>query len=363
MSIDELFAEYKKIPKVSQEPTFLEICRYPRRRFEEICSRILKFYFDPNKEHKLDDLFISSLFELLKVKGVRYDFDQVRVITEDNANGKRIDLVIYSPDFVIGIENKISASIYNPLEQYKERIEEYPINNRYNLILSLHEITKKEELEQIERNFFRAITYFDYFNLIKKNIGRYISSCDQKYLMQLFDFMQTLDNMEKPDLITDKISQFFYANSKEIDKMIELYDKNKNLVLEEQKEKISELKDKISEKTESAWWAWQGWDLGFKFCNESMSEIGIESNFKETESGSLGEFEIFITTWNLSCWKPYQEDVIAEYPENKVKIKGNRVFMHMDSILYDGDDSVLLNKLSEYHGFLKSLQLKRILAR
>ena len=56
MNIDKAFEildKFKGLPKNYPEPTFLEITHYPKRRFEEICSRILSFYFNPAKEHNL----------------------------------------------------------------------------------------------------------------------------------------------------------------------------------------------------------------------------------------------------------------------------------------------------------------------
>ena len=45
--------DFSKIPKINTEPTWLEICRYPYSRFEEICSRILAFYLrDCRKKNK-----------------------------------------------------------------------------------------------------------------------------------------------------------------------------------------------------------------------------------------------------------------------------------------------------------------------
>jgi hypothetical protein len=40
---NKVLNDFNKLPKSYIETTFLEICRYPRRRFEEICSRVLSF--------------------------------------------------------------------------------------------------------------------------------------------------------------------------------------------------------------------------------------------------------------------------------------------------------------------------------
>ena len=64
------------LPKTIKEPTYLEICKYPRRRFEEICSRLLCFYIAPKNEHGFNDLFLSSLLELLATEKISFKDEQ-----------------------------------------------------------------------------------------------------------------------------------------------------------------------------------------------------------------------------------------------------------------------------------------------
>lgn len=118
-----IIRDFAKIPKNSSEPTWLEICRYPYNRFEEICSRILAFYFNPEAEHKMKGLWLESLLSAIK-KTEWYDYrHSIKVNTEEYAEGKRIDITIVSVDYVIAIENKISAALYNPLGAYREHIK------------------------------------------------------------------------------------------------------------------------------------------------------------------------------------------------------------------------------------------------
>lgn len=145
--INKILKDFEELPKVVKETTYLEICKYPGNRFEEICSRLLAFYLNPNNEHKLKDLFIVSLLQLVSKKEISFDSKKVIVISEDNAEGKRLDLLIYSSNqFVIGIENKITAGLYNPLETYQKRIKEYSSNNKFNILLSLNKIKDVESI-------------------------------------------------------------------------------------------------------------------------------------------------------------------------------------------------------------------------
>jgi len=360
MNIDnafEILDKFKELPKNYPESTFLEITHYPKRRFEEICSRILSFYFNPTKEHKLNDLFLNSLFEALNINNIIFRNDQIRIVTEDNAEGKRIDLVIYSPDFIVGIENKINASLYNPLDAYKRRLEEYSIDKTIKIVLSLNKITKKSEKELIKKNDFVSITYFDFFEKIKMNIGEYISTCNQKYLTHLFDFIQTIENMKTTNKIDKRISDFFYDNSSDIDELISSYKNYKEYILNQHKNKISELKEIISEKTGVDWWAWQGWDLGYNSFDETKPRIGIESSFKDVKNNPLGEFRIYITTWKMKDWVPYEKELLEKFPNNTLDKVNNRVYLHLDIINGD-DEELIIKKLNEYYNVLEVLTKK-----
>ena len=46
---------YNRIPK--KEKTFMEVSGYPH--YENVCSNILSFYFNPNEEHRLNDTVLK----------------------------------------------------------------------------------------------------------------------------------------------------------------------------------------------------------------------------------------------------------------------------------------------------------------
>lgn len=343
---------FSKIPKNKKEPTYLDLCRYPYRRFEEICSRLLSFYFSPMKEHGLEDLFLNSLLELLNKLDIRYKNDKIKVITEEYAEGKRIDLLIYSTDFVIGIENKINSDLYNPLDIYKKRIEEYPVKNHIKLVLTLHKLQSKEDLDWVSENGFKAITYSQFFSVLKKKIGFYIKNGNKKYLIYLYDFIETIENMGDDFNMDKQLTNFFFERKVEINELIESYQEFKDNILNIQKEKINYLKELITERTKAVWWAYEGWDLGFsEFKNHNL---GIEASFEESNSSPLGYFQIYISSWELNDWQAYDEILRNKFPNNRIVQDSNRMFLHLDKI--EGEkEEIILNKLEEYFNYLKSL--------
>ena len=279
---EELLRIFETLPKNIADRTYLEICKYPKRRFEEICSRLLCFYLAPRNEHGLGDLFLSSLLEILSPqKKLSFKEETVKVISEENAEGKRLDMLIHSDGFVIGIENKITAGIYNPLEAYKNRINLYGRNNVFKVVLSLRKITDKNELIILSTNEFIRITYSELFETIKKNIGKYLNRANSKYLTFLTDFIQTLENMDGQNIINEKLADFFYDNSNKIKELLDLYQTYDQRTRELQIQRIAELKDKIVELTnDPLWWTWEGWDLVHDKFNLALPKIGIESYYE-----------------------------------------------------------------------------------
>lgn len=107
----ELLCQFEQLPKQDLRPTFMDICKYPNSRFEEVCSRILQFYFNPFAEHGLHDLWLSALWRVSRQGENLPFYNNVECVTEEYAEDKRIDIVVKSEEFVIAIENKTTAGL------------------------------------------------------------------------------------------------------------------------------------------------------------------------------------------------------------------------------------------------------------
>lgn len=356
---EELLNEFDKLPKIVLESTYLEICKYPGSRFEEICSRILCFYFDPTNEHGFSDLFLESLLEIIAPQNnIQYRVNEIEVINELNSERKRLDILIKSPNMVIGIENKIYASVYNPLEIYSRQIDIYCKENKFKVILSVRDIINKEEKKHIQKNQFVIVSYSSLFFRIKQNVGRYITQANQKYLTFMYDFIQTIENMTGDTFDNNKLSNFFATNSEKIDELINLYNKYKQRVLKVQQERIKVLMKDIKIKTnDDKWWAWEGWDLGYDAFNSNTNKprIGIEASYKFKSNNPLGQFKIYITTWKIKEFLPYEDALIKLFPNNYLdKTSHDRVYLHMD-IVEEDDNDLILEKLYYYYELLHKI--------
>lgn len=353
----KLIDEFDELPKIISQSTYLEICRYPRSRFEEICSRILCFFFDPTNEHGFNELFIQSLLDITSNKELCFKNNQIQVINEVNSEGKRLDILIKCPDFVIGIENKIFAQVYNPLEIYSETINMYS-GAIIKVVLSVKKIVDKKEIDKITANGFKIVSYTDFFKEIKHKVGRYISHGNQKYLTYMYDFIQTIENMNGDAFENNKLSQFFSNNSEKIDDLVRLYDKYKQRTFVAQKDRIEELRQRIISQTEdNSWWAYEGWDLGNNSFNKNTNNplIGIESSYKAQNNNPLGTFRIFITAWKIKDFKPYEFELRQRFPDNFLdKTKEDRVYLHMD-VIEDDNEDLIIEKLATYYKILSEL--------
>uniref|UniRef100_UPI00292DB965 PD-(D/E)XK nuclease family protein n=1 Tax=Pedobacter aquatilis TaxID=351343 RepID=UPI00292DB965 len=257
LNFENLIREFSKLPKIISDPTYLELCRYPSNRFEDICSRLLCFYFDPTGEHGFTNLFLDALLEVISKDGeIFYRNNEVQVINEVNSEQKRLDILIKCPDMIIGIENKIYASVYNPLETYAKQIALFGKKNIFKIILTVRKITDQNEKTYIANNGFQIVNYTDYFTVIKRNIGNYITNGNPKYLTFIYDFIQTIENMTGENYNNNKLIQFFSNNSEEIENLITQYQHYNERTLKIQKDAIAELMLKISTITGENWWAW-----------------------------------------------------------------------------------------------------------
>ena len=274
--LQTILNDFSKIPKINTEPTWMEICRYPQSRFEEVCSRVLAFYLNPNAEHEMKDLWLSALLSAIG-KSDYYDYrHNIKVNIEESADGKRIDITIVSDDYVIAIENKITANLYNPLDIYKKHVSKvYPDKKQVLVVLSMKPILNTRSLTE---NGFLRCSYSDLFKEVNSSIGNYISSANQKYLTFMIDFMKTINNLNSAN--TQIEYDFFSKNRETIDELIKRYESYKAKIFSDQTEAIAQLKDTMNRLTGADWWAWQNWDLGVTF-NEKSHRIGIEAHFEE----------------------------------------------------------------------------------
>lgn len=349
----QMLSEFDALPKINTNPTFMDICQLGGDRFEERCSQILRFYLDPNGQHKLKSLLLISLLEVAQQSDVHFSPVKTKVITEEMTDdGKYIDITIVSDSMVIAVENKIGANLYNPLSSYVKFINKNYSDRQSKIfiVLSVKRITDSSELNKMKENGYVYVNYSSFFSAIKRNLGNYALDADQAYLTFLLDFIRTIENRFYNRNM--ELKKFFYEKRTDINRLLWHYDNFKNEIHQMRKERISNYKSLIDSKTDTEWWVYQGWDLGISF-NDKKHRIGIESSFREGSlENPLGKFHIYITVWRKSHFFTYEKELKAKFPDCHIDYDadgGSRIFLHVAVLSLDNTEKIIANLADAYH--------------
>jgi hypothetical protein len=205
------FLDGATIPKIKRKPkTFLGIAKQPH--YENVLSNIYAFYFNTQEEHKLGNLFIKSLLELLGVKAPS-NFTEFDITTEKttNANG-RIDLLLHNNEQAIIIENKVYHHLDNDLDDYWISVSTKNNSQKVGIVLSMfpvHHIKHKE---------FVNITHMQFITKVMENLGSYLLEANEKYVVFLKDLIQNIMNLSNP-IMKEKDLAFYLDNQSKINQI------------------------------------------------------------------------------------------------------------------------------------------------
>ncbi|MBQ6585703.1 MAG: PD-(D/E)XK nuclease family protein, partial [Coriobacteriales bacterium] len=208
--------------KPRRKPTFMEVAGIECREIS--VSKILAFLLDTEAEHGMGDLWLQSL--LLAASDVNPAFSpssmqiapsssQTEVATDNNL---RIDVVVETPDLVLGIENKIDAGLYNDLGEYAGKVRDMA-KHKTPLLLTL---TLHDERSKTGKWASRChgigvelcnVTYSALFAYVKDGIGETMLAADHEWLSFVRDFMKSIENLEEPAMEMDReLFDFFGEN-------------------------------------------------------------------------------------------------------------------------------------------------------
>ena len=198
--------------------TFMEILKAHNREVQ--FANALAFFFRPKEKHGLKTLFIDALLNTNCTKlmagplendskivkftdnageDLVYNMHQVKVKVEEKTERKnRIDLVIESDTFVIGIEFKINHHLNNPLADYRKHLLEKPDGKRlYLLVLT----PKKKAFEQAIADTtttkeFKQVMISHFFDKIEEMRPRYCNEMEKNFnsCIPFKDLLQTVKN-------------------------------------------------------------------------------------------------------------------------------------------------------------------------
>jgi len=214
--------------EIMKEKNFFAVAGFPH--YENVASNILRFLFDTQEEHGLNDLWLKSLLEVYQEKHKNYFFDidgleVINILREFSLNSSnRIDLLIECESLLIVIENKLYASLYNDLADYTKIMHDYrkTMKNKdvpiIKIVLSLFPVKGKNMHD------FYNITYDELFKKIEKHENEYSAVgkwglFNQEFIDNLkFKKESTIMNFENGWL------NFVTDNKQELARLLEVYE-------------------------------------------------------------------------------------------------------------------------------------------
>ncbi|HRQ56418.1 MAG TPA: PD-(D/E)XK nuclease family protein [Azoarcus taiwanensis] len=208
----ELLGEFESLPKKIHSESIFDIAGYPH--YENVASNILAFFLNPNNEHGLGQLMLSSLLNLAAASETNQS--NVQVSREAyTINGGRLDILIETDNQLIGVENKIYHHLANDLEGYSKSLDKWAQPNQLNVVKIVLGIRR----EQGSYGFI-GITYEELFSKVKERLGSYASTSSQKWLLYLLDFMSSVERLKGDDVEFDGNDKFFIENEDRVNSLV-----------------------------------------------------------------------------------------------------------------------------------------------
>lgn len=249
------------IQTVAIEPTFLDISGFPH--YENVFSNILQFFFQTNEAHGMGDLFIQAL-----LKTVGENISNTIIVNEvfreqPTPSGKRLDIVITTDDYVVGIENKIYAVLTNDLADYSTYLQSILTGRKLKrIVLSINPI--------VTYSGFVNITYKELFKSVDSLMGNYWQGSNRKFMDYLNDFMQNIRRLEgAPNMNSDEI-KFINDNITDLENLFSKL----NLLKKELRQRVQDLgKQMVYDEQKCKQWFWR--EDG-RFLDDLVHDIQID---------------------------------------------------------------------------------------
>lgn len=174
-----------------ERPNVFRIAGFPQR--EQVSSNMLAWLFDPQGNHGLGALAVETLLSLIGRTDATAD--EATVDTEVTTDGgKRIDILVCTPDLAVAVENKVDAWLYNDLADYRAHAAKTNGTEAVVVVLSPHHQENLDEYEKqgfvVDGNLFEVL-YDKLFAALLARLGSRIMNAEPRGVDLL---MQYIDN-------------------------------------------------------------------------------------------------------------------------------------------------------------------------
>lgn len=216
-SLTALMEAFRRLPQAPPRgPTLLEIAGVQHQELP--ASNILVFYLDPAQPHGLGGTVLAALLDVVgysDAASIQQSTVETEVVTKE---GKRLDLVIDTPDVLICIENKIYHTPINPFKIYRRYLEQHSRGRRWIGIL----LALQEQAPSADFAGFQPISYPRFFTAVRERIADAAATAREPYLTFLHDFIQTIDDLSRETTMDAATLAFFRDHQADVDQMLVL---------------------------------------------------------------------------------------------------------------------------------------------
>ncbi len=212
----KLLLAFHALPRTERSRTFMEVSGYPH--YENVASNILAFFFDPGAEHGLNDLLIAAFLQLAGHK-MPPAVGKISIKRERGTDDrKRLDLLIDSETFTIGIETKIFHRLGNDLAGYASVIDQRGHGKQIivKAVLGLRHVQSVTPLP----GGFQSLTFSQLWQQVRAVLGHHVTNANPRWVTFLIDFMETTNNLAGQNKSREDADRFFIEHDELIEKMI-----------------------------------------------------------------------------------------------------------------------------------------------
>ena len=219
--------DLKNLQPMNVEQNFFDICGFPH--YENVVSNVIVHFLN---NPAFRQLFLNAILKCLKIDDQEQLVSDVKreVITGD---GKRIDILIETRNYVIAIENKVYVNDENqPYDSYRKYLQENFTDkeeqNKKLVLLSMFQDKTKSDCK-----LDGCIKYQDFLRELKNNAGNYVLGAHLEEAVLFRNFINNLENImgNNLDINSEECKELFKNSDIITNAFIKLYEYKKQLAI------------------------------------------------------------------------------------------------------------------------------------
>jgi hypothetical protein len=175
--------EYKLLKTKEVDLNFFQIAGFPH--YENVSSNILKYFLYNN-------LVLKAFFNCISLEyEPSNDFVEYIEREVETENGKRIDILVSTNKYIIGVENKIYSWLYNPIDEYYSYLNK--LSEKEGKAFFLVVLSKNK----VEANIkYKNILHKEFSVEVKKYYPELLNNLGYRYFLFLTEYISNMDSLE-----------------------------------------------------------------------------------------------------------------------------------------------------------------------